>query len=733
MAKKLKINQNDLKDFFKNHVEKIIMAVAAVVLGLLLWNALSLKPGTSRTPTELKNLAAASKSYLNEDTWPKMAEYRQADTTAPERIKAAATNVSTVNSYNVGVLAGPLVKAAELRLDPVLLPATELIARPATIKVLKKRGENRGAGDREFVSPLRLKEEELKRQKEREEEEKNKNKNKDKDKENKDKDKDKEKEKVPPKNAGDSFEKFHGLEIFGVRGERVQNMIPTVLDVVTVVGIAPIENQWKLHDAALRGRRGYYPDRDRPTYLYLQVARQVEGEEWDENYFTQIENAEENIFQPVAAPEVVDPKYYDPVLTRPFPPVVLFDYRQYATHPKTPVRRLVPSFLWLRETGDKRVALTGDLVREQLKKGEGNKDKTTQSETDEKFDPKKDELERLKGSSRLAYDEAVASLTPQAPFRLVRFVDYDPPKDKRVRYKVRLWLLDPNDPPDNLEYLAKNSDREKPNVGLGAEGGSEGNRQATKASYRKEPVTAQMIDATVAERLRRKIEDYVDLPADYLVKAVPTAWSTETEFVDVSEQSPADVYVGTVREASTVPIGNTRVPKDEPTAVVLASVTARDLGTAVPATKQVRGGDLLNFVVKSTRVLDPATLNVVELRQVNVKSNMLVVDLQGGSEVPLNEIREVKTYTENPNTPEGFETLQTKFTDPGEVLVMDAEGKFKIRNTTTDYRKFRSMLFLPDETAEYGKPPAKEADDKNKRKGPGSGGPGDGGGGGGMG
>jgi hypothetical protein len=39
--------------------------------------------------------------------------------------------------------------------------------------------------------------------------------------------------------------------------------------------------------------------------------------------------------------------------------------------------------------------------------------------------------------------------------------------------------------------------------------------------------------------------------------------------------------------------------------------------------------------------------------------------------------------------------LQTKFADPGEMLVMDADGKFRIKNSNHDYRKFRATLFYP--------------------------------------
>jgi hypothetical protein len=199
-----------------------------------------------------------------------------------------------------------------------------------------------------------------------------------------------------------------------------------------------------------------------------------------------------------------------------------------------------------------------------------------------------------------------------------------------VRYKVKLWLLDVNDPPDNIDDFAKKSERDKPNIGMGFEGGDDAAKAGGKTTYKKEPVTPQMYDVSVAERLQKKFEAGIEnLPDPRLIKALPTEWSSETAFVDVAQRVPSEVHVGVVRDATSVAVGSTRIPKDEPMANVVASFSARNLGTKVPAVKQVSRGDLLNFTIDSNRVLDPSTLSVIELRQVNIKSNLLVVDIQG--------------------------------------------------------------------------------------------------------
>ncbi|MBX3419605.1 MAG: hypothetical protein KF851_18570 [Pirellulaceae bacterium] len=706
MAKKFKFNQNDLKDFFRDHVEKVIMGVAAVLLGWFLWNAISVKPTTTRTPSELQQLAASTKNFLAEDSWPQMAEYRKADTTAPDRIRAAAENVAQVDAYEIGMVAGPLVKDAELRRDPELLPAFELIARPMTVAIFHKVGEGK-------ASPLLLQSENEKLFPD--------DRDQDKGKKGKDKDKEKDKEKdtkSPPKSMGETYEVIHSLDDWGVRGASVEKMVPSVETVITVVGLVPFENQWKRFDAALRRSRGYFPDRDRPTYLYLQIARQVEGEEWDENYEKAIADFEDKNFGSVQAPEIVDPKYYDNVLTRPFPPVTAFDFREVARHPKVPMRRTVPSFLWIKETGEQLVPFRGDKSGNK-DRNKDEDDKSAEEQDDKKQkDPKREELERIKGSSKVAFDEAVASKTPLAPYRMIRFVDYDPPLDKSVRYRVRLWLLDSNDPPDSIDAIGKKSDRDKPTFGLGAEGDSEGpNSNSKKDAYRKQPVTAQMIHPSVAERLRQKLDTFDSLPDKALRNAIPTDWSPETEFVSAKTQIPSEVYLGAVRESATVAVGNVRIPRDEPTANVAASYTSPDFGVRVAAPKQANRGDLLNFSIPNLGIVNPSKRDVVKLRQTQVRSNLLLVDIQGGSELNLNDIREVKVQNENPNSVEGFESLHSKFTDPGEILVMDEDGKFRIQTTNADYRFYRSRLLLPDETLEHGKAPEKEDDKKGGRRG----------------
>ncbi len=78
------------------------------------------------------------------------------------------------------------------------------------------------------------------------------------------------------------------------------------------------------------------------------------------------------------------------------------------------------------------------------------------------------------GSDLSAYKQAAASMDKRAPYRLLRFFDVETvnknTKPKKVRYKVRLWLADPNNENPDKDFLSK-AGQQRGNRGSGISGG----------------------------------------------------------------------------------------------------------------------------------------------------------------------------------------------------------------------------------------------------------------------
>ena len=114
---------------------------------------------------------------------------------------------------------------------------------------------------------------------------------------------------------------------------------PLVLDCVRVVGVVPYENQWKEFDAKLRDAKGWYPKRDRPNYVYLEIQRKEEGKDWVDITQKLADLAQKNYAQYKLIPEFVELKHLHPVLSPTAPPFLNVDFRQLLGHPEIEMRQ----------------------------------------------------------------------------------------------------------------------------------------------------------------------------------------------------------------------------------------------------------------------------------------------------------------------------------------------------------------------------------------------------------
>ncbi len=228
-----------------------------------------------------------------------------------------------------------------------------------------------------------------------------------------------------------------------------------------------------------------------------------------------------------------------------------------------------------------------------------------------------------------------------AQFKLVRFFDMNVEPGRVYRYRVRLFLEDPNNP---------NSD---PRNG------------AVNMAPRRRTLSMKVID-----RLNKQQED----PKTKNVYYVVTDWSAPSEPVSLPSTSRA--YVSDVSPTRyAMGVEGTQVLQSEVQGSVVPVVWNES--RAVDVAKEMRAfrGSILN-----TRppfdVLDPVSLVIKILKDYELRSQYLVVDMRGGEDLPGDR--------------------KNKVTSIGEYMMMDDQGNLIVRNELDDHDNFRRFTLEDD-------------------------------------
>lgn len=212
-------------------------------------------------------------------------------------------------------------------------------------------------------------------------------------------------------------------------------------------------------------------------------------------------------------------------------------------------------------------------------------------------------------------------------YKLVRFFDFTAQAGKTYKYRVKLFIEDPNNPNPQGRY-AKPSKR--------------------------------MLAPEVATRL----DDPQRNTAEFWRT---TEWSEPSEAITVPV--PNEVLAGAVTPAKTTKLGDQVLPVDEPSGNLVPVVWDAKRAVAVPAERTVYRGSLLNFK-HDAEVIHPVSLVIKLLKEFQFDTGALVVDLRGGETLP------------GPG--------EEKLIAPGEFAVIDASGKLLVYNELDrieDYRR----------------------------------------------
>ena len=145
------------------------------------------------------------------------------------------------------------------------------------------------------------------------------------------------------------------------------------------------------------------------------------------------------------------------MLTGVIPPLTMVDFKPLALHPKVNER----TFPDLEQDGDGGGDGSGTKSGEDGSHSAADDDGSqlarrvgpgaTRSNTGARrggSNNRNRSLAQRKGSDRRPYDAVAAELKPTSELKLVRFFDLEAAPGATYQYRVRLWLTDPNNEPD---------------------------------------------------------------------------------------------------------------------------------------------------------------------------------------------------------------------------------------------------------------------------------------------
>ncbi len=287
-AKKKKRGGGDgVATLFANHVEKMLLGVAALIALVMIAKGFSARTAIQdKAPNELQDRATKAVRSMNTSTWAEFRSERDSEKEFLKRSKQTLTEVAP-EDYSLGSLINPpMVPAKTLRTDPELIAATDLRVvsgfGPLVVDTQSEDSQIERAPD----APVRESVEEAWRKW------------------------------VTP--SGDA-----------TRGVYFN----------AVTGLVPYAQQLANY-APLRTTEGYDPERDQPTYMYWVLTRQeaVAGKKGvTQTISLNTYKKSMKSWRGVADPALDPPEeYVSDVLTCKVPPILLGDLPRYAIHPKIP-------------------------------------------------------------------------------------------------------------------------------------------------------------------------------------------------------------------------------------------------------------------------------------------------------------------------------------------------------------------------------------------------------------
>ncbi len=491
---------------------------------------------------------------------------------------------------------------------------------------------------------------------------------------------------------------------FGFAVQNPEQTIARNLASITIMAVVPLQKQVEEFEKKLSNSLDYDPKRDMPYYMDYRVQRadvtdldpttKAEELPWQNlpapaRVLAEVYGNETTpgLYAGVP-PEVIDPSYYSEQLTHPAPPYLQRDLWDLLTHPDVPLASvtlgmgegaltaagagtgkpgdddaptlpmagpagMAGGFGGATGSGDGGYGAGGGMrggfgggfgggMRGSAG-GEGGMSGGFGGGMRGGYTPRAGGGGYAGGEGGGGYGGYGSGMQTYTPpkHQLIRFTDTHVEPGRKYRYRLRVYLLDPN----------------HPMLGM----------VAPSAASLHEEVRKRVKATDEADAKRPK--DANGLP--YRTFWVMTPWSEPTELVAVPRAER--IYAVKVSPRPPTTIKGIPVAMAEPTADALAVTFDRSKIADVPAQNDKIGrGSVLNFV-QDTKVIHPVTKEVIEMPKYNVVTNALVADLMGGETIK---------PVDSKGAPQGLSTL-------GEMLIVDADGRIHVQNEAQDIVNFR--------------------------------------------
>ncbi len=476
--------------------------------------------------------------------------------------------------------------------------------------------------------------------------------------------------------------------------------------VVAVKAIVPYELQWDEFNSKLENAVSWDPTRDRPHYLRLVVEREATAPDGTVVAWTDVSNSVYGFASIYAAfaPEICDYNFTDPNLTLNMPAFLCQDYRRFAKHSNVPLAEL-ESNMYDEEEVVEDTATADSLFEGAAEAGKGA---TSTGSGDDGYGGYGDEDEYggddeeggFGGYGDFTVSPELAR--PEAQYKMIRFFDFQTKPGFSYRYKVRLWINDPNNAGD-LSAITSGGGEE----GFGGYGGDEeGYDGGGSLGGSGVALSGTALTPEVRRRINewKKSPEYAAIPDElkHLRNGRLTDWSDPSEIHKVPVAANS-YYAGPISAPTKVEAKGVKFELGERSGKIIASVFNKNYAVKVPVQFTLLRGALLDSPSTSKRkveVLNPRDMTIREFVEVEtdidgketktpiaISSGGIVIDILGGEKLPTKDSR------------------ARDFKVPGEVLVFDSKnGTFTVRNELDDMMNYRHGIFE--------KPVVKEAVDE---------------------